>query len=148
MSSDDDAPREENNSPCDIGAHPPRNWQHTPLIPMVNTFSKDERLNKGDFRGTRWNRGRETPHFILLLSPNGERQRKLGVTIRKKLGGAVVRNRMRRLVKEFYRLNRDLFPQCHNNLVKIKQVPERTTWTEIEKELHQLLQVNTFSKKS
>ena len=111
---------------------------------MANTLTKDERLKRGDFRGTRWNKHGETPHFLLLVHRNGQGQRKLGVTIRKKIGGAVVRNRMRRLVKEFYRLNKDLFPDRHNNLLKIKQVPERLTWTETDKELHKLMQLNTL----
>lgn len=111
---------------------------------MTNTFSKDERLQKGDFLGVRWKRCAETPHFLLLIHENKQGKKKLGVTIRKKIGGAVVRNRMRRLVKEFYRLNKDLFPDHHNNLLKVKRVPERLTWTETDKELHDLLQVNTL----
>jgi ribonuclease P protein component len=144
MLSDADVPREENNSPCDSGANLPHTHQHTDLSPMANTFSKDERLKKGDFRGTRWNKRAETPHFLLLVHRNEQGEKKLGITIRKKTGGAVVRNRMRRLVKEFYRLNKDLFPDRHNNLLKIKQVPERLTWTETDKELHELLQVKTL----
>jgi ribonuclease P protein component len=111
---------------------------------MTSTFSKNERLHKGDFRGIRWKRYAETPHFLLLIHENKQGEKKLGVTIRKKTGGAVVRNRMRRLVKEFYRLHKDLFPDRQNNLLKIKQVPERITWTETDKELHELLHVNTL----
>lgn len=109
---------------------------------MANTFSQDERLKKGDFRGTRWKKRAETPHFLLLVHENMQGDRKLGITIRKKTGGAVVRNHMRRLVREFYRLNKDLFPDGQNNLLKIKQVPARPTWTETEKELRKLLHVN------
>jgi len=127
-----------------IAANPAHIGHNTDLDPMANSFSKDERLKKGDFRGIRWKKHAETSHFLLLLHGNEQGQKKLGVTIRKKTGGAVVRNRMRRLVKEFYRLNKDLFPDRHNNLLKIKQVPERLTWTEIDKELHELLQVHTL----
>jgi ribonuclease P protein component len=144
MLSDEDVPREENNLPCDTSANAPHTHQNTDLSPMANTFTKDERLNKGDFRGTRWNKRAETPHFLLLVHGNEQGKKKLGITIRKKTGVAVVRNRMRRLVKEFYRLNKDLFPDRHNNLLKIKKVPEKLTWTETDKELHELLQVNTL----
>jgi ribonuclease P protein component len=144
MLSDEDVPREESNSLFDTGANPPHTHQYTDLSLMANTFPKNERLIKGDFRGTRWNRHAETPHFLLLVHRNEQGQKKLGITIRKKTGGAVVRNRMRRLVKEFYRLNKDLFPDRHNNLLKIKQVPGKLTWTETDKELHELLQVHTF----
>jgi ribonuclease P protein component len=110
---------------------------------MTYTFPKDEKLKKGDFRGVRWMRRAETPYFLLLLRKN-EQGRKLGITMRKKTGGAVVRNRMRRLVREFYRLNKDLFPDHNNILLKVKQVPERLTWTDTEKELRALLHVNTL----
>lgn len=55
-------------------------------------------------------RGRRvhTPHFILLLQP-GERQA-LGVTVTRKIAGAVGRNRVKRLWREVFRLNRELFP--------------------------------------
>jgi len=55
-------------------------------------------------------RGRRihTPHFILLLLP-GARQA-LGVTVTRKIAGAVGRNRVKRLCREVFRLNRTLFP--------------------------------------
>jgi ribonuclease P protein component len=55
-------------------------------------------------------RGRRvhTPHFILLVHP-GERQA-LGVTVTRKIAGAVGRNRVKRLWREVFRLNRELFP--------------------------------------
>ena len=56
-------------------------------------------------------RGRRvhTPHFILLLSPTVGRQA-LGVTVTRKVAGAVGRNRIKRLLKEVFRRNRALFP--------------------------------------
>ena len=109
---------------------------------MAYTFTKDERMKKGDFRDTRWAKSAETPHFLLLTHANREGKRKLGITIRKKVGGAVVRNRLRRLVREFYRLNKDLFPDRRDNLLKIKQAPAKLTWTGTETELRTLLHVN------
>ena len=55
-------------------------------------------------------RGRRvhTPHFVLLLQP-GPRQA-LGVTVTRKIAGAVGRNRIKRLWREAFRLNRPLFP--------------------------------------
>ena len=50
-----------------------------------------------------------TPHFVLLLGPSGRRQA-LGVTVTRKVAGAVGRNRIKRLLKEAFRRNRALFP--------------------------------------
>ncbi len=106
---------------------------------MEYRLTKKERLNKKDFRGIRWTKETETDHFILLLHKNRESAKKIGVTIRKKVGGAVFRNRMRRLIKEFFRLHKDLFKDCHNHLIKVKKQPQKPTWKDIDRELQNLL---------
>ena len=58
------------------------------------------------------NRGRRAPMpgFVLLVRPreDGDDGIRLGITVTKKIGGAVVRNRMKR---RFRVLARDLLPQ-------------------------------------
>jgi ribonuclease P protein component len=49
-----------------------------------------------------------TAHFIVLMTP-GAGQR-LGVTVGRRVGGSVQRNRIKRLVREVFRRNRELFP--------------------------------------
>ncbi len=46
---------------------------------------------------------------MIILSTGGERSR-LGISVQKKTGNAVRRNRVKRLFREVFRLNRDLFP--------------------------------------
>ena len=41
-----------------------------------------------------------TPGFVLLVHPNGERGVRYGITVTKKIGNAVVRNRMKRRFRE------------------------------------------------
>jgi ribonuclease P protein component len=47
------------------------------------------------------------PGFVLLARPNGLEQMRYGITVTKKIGGAVVRNRMKR---RFRALLRELLP--------------------------------------
>ena len=47
------------------------------------------------------------PGFVLLANPNGGLGKRYGVTVTKKIGNAVVRNRMKR---RFRALVRDIFP--------------------------------------
>jgi ribonuclease P protein component len=48
----------------------------------------------------------QNDHFIAYFSPNQHGRSRLGVTVTKKVGPAVKRNRIKRLVREYFRLNR------------------------------------------
>ena len=47
--------------------------------------------------------------FVLYARPNRLSTNRVGLTVSKKLGCAVVRNRVRRRLREIYRLNEDRF---------------------------------------
>ena len=52
----------------------------------------------------------QSNRFLALYArKNRLDQNRVGITVSKKLGGAVVRNRVRRRLREIYRLNEDLF---------------------------------------
>lgn len=109
---------------------------------MEFTFTKKERLNKKDFRGIKWKKYRETDHFILLLHNNEKGIKRIGVSIRKAAGGAVKRNKMKRLAKEFFRLNKYLFKDNENHLIRIKTLPQKLTHEATFQELQNLLNGN------
>jgi ribonuclease P protein component len=66
------------------------------------------------------------PHFVLVIAarapadPPGPR---LGITASRKVGCAVVRSRIRRLVREAFRATRDLFPSDLDLVVIVKSAP-------------------------
>lgn len=105
---------------------------------MQYTLKRDERLKKGEFRVIRWARYGETAHFLLLGSRNIRSMKRIAVTIRKKAGGAVDRNRMKRLIKEFFRLRKHMFIDGHDNLIRVKKLPPKLTWGETREELERL----------
>jgi ribonuclease P protein component len=53
---------------------------------------------------------RRSRHFTLLWRPNGLRQSRLGITVTRRVAGAVGRNRVKRLVREFFRHARAELP--------------------------------------
>jgi len=109
------------------------------ICPMTRTLKKQERLTRGDFRAAKWTKHSETAHFVLLAADNRCNVKRFAVTIRKKTGVAVVRNRARRIVKEFFRLHKDLFGEGSNSLIRIKGLPQNLGMREMEPELQILL---------
>ena len=89
---------------------------HDPASPSRPrlAFSKARRLRRrGDFVRLQPSRTRvHTPHFLLLLgkSPNEAAPARLGVTVTRKVGSAVERNRVKRVVREAFRLDPGLLP--------------------------------------
>ena len=53
--------------------------------------------------------GAANSYLVLYAKPNRTAQNRVGVTVGKKLGHAVVRNRVRRRLREIYRCNEDRF---------------------------------------
>jgi ribonuclease P protein component len=43
------------------------------------------------------------PFFLAVFLPGDQTQTRLGITVTKKIGGAVTRNRIKRLTREFFR---------------------------------------------
>lgn len=83
-------------------------------------FGSDARLKRRtDFRRIQ-SKGRRvhTTSFIVVLSPTQAPAGRLGITVTKKVGNAPARNRIKRVVREVFRRNRELFP-AENDIVFI-----------------------------
>ncbi len=105
---------------------------------MQFTLNKQERLGRRDFRRARWARCGSTTHFLLFESRNETPGKRFGVVIQRKIKGVVKRNRIRRLVKEFLRMNKHLFKECHDYSVRVVRMPERMLWEAVSSELQTL----------
>ena len=75
-------------------------------------FRRGDRLKKRyEFKQAQLSGRRiHTPHFLIVVHPNALQNSRLGITVTKKVGNAVQRNRIKRLVREVFRRNRQLFP--------------------------------------
>ena len=56
-------------------------------------------------------RKHHTANFLVLVLPRGEGPSRVGITVTKKVGNAVVRNRIKRLVREVFRKESARFPE-------------------------------------
>jgi len=61
-----------------------------------------------------------TPHFLLLWKDREAAGTRVGFTVSKKVGNAVVRNSIKRRLREFYRQNKSLFMQADVNIIAKK----------------------------
>ena len=71
-------------------------------------FSSALKLNH-IFRRLYKTKGVANSCMVLYARPNHTDRNRVGITVSKKLGGAVVRNRTRRRLREVYRLNEERF---------------------------------------
>jgi ribonuclease P protein component len=108
---------------------------------MEQTLGRAERLGKRDFRYVKWTKSANTAHFLLFKSKNENSTKRFGVVVSRKVRGAVKRNRIKRLLREFFRLNKDLFRDYCNHSVRVMRMPATPTWDSVSRELRTLMTV-------
>jgi ribonuclease P protein component len=104
-------------------------------------FSKSQRLrNRRDFQAARENGiKKQTPHFIIFLYPKNGGSSRLGLTVSRKVGGAVRRNRVKRLVREVFRLNYRLLGSSNDISVIAKRGASDIDFVTVYRELMGIL---------
>lgn len=106
------------------------------------SFGKVHRISKeSDFaRIKREGKRKVSRSFILLQIRNGLSVSRIGIIVTRKVGKANIRNRWKRYVREFYRLNKKLFPEDTDSVFIVKRgaiVPK--SFNEISRELEGLI---------
>jgi ribonuclease P protein component len=102
---------------------------------MEQTLARTERLGKRDFRNIKWTKSGRTLHFLLFKSNNEDLVRRFGVVVSRKIRGAAKRNRIKRLLREFFRLNKELFRERLNYSVRVMTMPASMSWDAVSQEL-------------
>lgn len=104
-------------------------------------ISKHERLLKrADFlRVSGQGEKIHTANFLILWKVSAVSAVRIGITVSGKVGNAVTRNRLKRLIREFYRQNKGLFAPADYNIIA-KKGAARLEFSEVGQELGRALQ--------
>lgn len=108
------------------------------------SLGKDEKLlNSREFkRVIRKGESQSTEHFEIFIFPNQIKKQRLGITTSRKIGTAVKRNRIKRLLREFFRLNKDYLPASSDTLFIAKSGADRLNYSGLCEELTILLRLD------
>ena len=100
-------------------------------------FSKKERLRKRREFLDLYEHGEkiQSAYFVLYMLENGRSCHRLGITVSRKIGTAVVRNRIKRSLREIFRANKQaIFPYC-DLVVNAKRAAARAHNQEIQEDI-------------
>lgn len=106
------------------------------------TFPREARLvRRGDFDAVyRAGKRRSSSHFTVFFRANELPQSRFGFSIKKALGGAVVRNRMRRRLREMVRCHRMEIPAGWDIVIHPKSAMAKAPFAALTADLLRLLQ--------
>ncbi len=76
-----------------------------------------------------------TPHFTVYRDDRAPGRAKVGVSVGKRVGNAVARNRLKRLLREFCRLNPDAFPDGSRTAIVARKAPDAPALADVSAEL-------------
>lgn len=104
-------------------------------------FPREARLvRRGEFDAVyRAGKRRSSSHFTVFSRANGLSLSRFGVSIKKALGGAVVRNRARRRIREIVRCHRAEIPAGWDIVIHPKSGVERAEFAALTADLLRLL---------
>lgn len=109
---------------------------------MEQSFRKHERVRKRKDYSRIYKNGARlySENFLVLIHPNEEGTRRLGITVGKRIGNSVKRNRIKRLLREFFRLHKDSLPAGADIVITVRKDVSARSLQEITRELESLSQ--------
>jgi ribonuclease P protein component len=112
-------------------------------------FPKQARLRKRPEFLSLSRRGKKIygPHFLIITKPNERGEARLGVTVSSKVGNAVVRNRVKRLLRECFRRYRHQIVPNLDVLIIARKGAVNLSWYEVEREIRDILIENRGRRK-
>ena len=104
---------------------------------MVDSRGARKRMQRRDFlTSTREGKRCSTQYFIAYVFERSDGAgSRLGVTVTRKVGGAVQRNRIKRLAREWFRKRRCEFGSCDLVLIAKREFPRSLRLAQVSRDL-------------
>ncbi len=78
------------------------------------------RLNREFQRVYKTGKRRHGKGFSIIIAANDTAMRRLGISVQRRAGSAVRRNRIKRLFREAFRLHRQEFPEASDIIIAVR----------------------------
>ena len=103
-------------------------------------FTKEERIkHPQDFRRLmKLGKKLQSKHFLLFLRDNEVGYHRIGMVLKKEIGPATYRNRMKRYLREFFRLHKHHIRGSLDMVILTKKGPMLGRYAEVEEELRRV----------
>jgi ribonuclease P protein component len=104
-------------------------------------FTKEERINHPqDFkRAMKLGKRLQSKNFLIFIRKNETGSHRLGIVVKKEIGPATYRNRMKRYFREFFRLHKHQISGALDMVILVKKGCGLNRYREAEIELRGLL---------
>lgn len=100
-------------------------------------YPRDERLRADHefLEVVRKGERASTAHFNVYRDFHGGNERKIGISVGKRAGRSVARNRLKRVLREFYRFHKSVFPIGSRTAITVKKPPPLPNLVSVTEEL-------------
>lgn len=84
---------------------------------------------------------RHCPHFVVVTVPAQKGRSRLGITATRRFGNAVVRNRMKRMLREFFRVHQTAIAPAQDILIIPRAGADTLGFSQVAEELGRALSI-------
>ena len=104
---------------------------------MKSSFSSEKRLHGAKAIQAVLQQGQRfaSPNLLVVVQNTSSLEKKLGIGVSRKVGNAVKRNKIKRWIREAFRLNQNQMPSGFRVVVLVREKQNLKNFSEVEKDL-------------